>query len=473
MSILFRLGFIVVLCAIVSLGGRGIPLVGPTTAFGAEASLEDLERRIAELERIIRELKVTQQQDPDGRIEDLERQIEGLTRELERLRLGEAAEVDATAGNDRELSITGLGASASKIYRKDSGVSIGGYGEMVYTSPMDEDEAGNAVNRTAELDFLRAILYFGYRFNDKWLLNSEFEFEHASTSRSGSASVEFAYIDYMHSEAFNLRFGMLLAPIGFINEFHEPTTFYSVNRPNIENRIIPTTWRENGLGTYGTFETISWRLYLLNGLDGKEFDASGLRGGRQKGGDALAEDFGFAGRFDWEPTPGVIAGFSFYLGDSAQDFQPSTVNLSTGLYSGHLEATFFGVRVRALGAMATIDDAKEFNDAMVAMGNASPDLAERMLGGYLEIGYDIFSAVGVGNQALIPFVRYEAWNTQETMPEGYEALEDNSRYDASQITVGIAYQPIPQLIFKGDYQINSTEAETGVDQVNLGVGYLF
>ena len=63
-----------------------------------------------------------------------------------------------------------------------------------------------------------------------------------------------------------------------------------------ERRIIPTTWRENGVGVLGSVGPFAYRAYLLNGLDATGFSPEGLRGGRQKGSRALASDFGFAGR---------------------------------------------------------------------------------------------------------------------------------------------------------------------------------
>ena len=81
----------------------------------------------------------------------------------------------------------------------------------------------------------------GYRFNDRFLFNSEIEVEHAK-----EIFVEFAYVDFQATESFGLRGGMLLVPMGLVNEFHEPTVFMGAERPVTENRIIPSSWRENG-----------------------------------------------------------------------------------------------------------------------------------------------------------------------------------------------------------------------------------
>ena len=215
--------------------------------------------------------EVAAQQTDAERIAEIERNIEALAAELERMDLGDAV-VDIDSGE------RGFGPAASRVYKVESGLSIGGYGEFLY-----ETYAGSKQDRTAsgkkdQFDALRAILYTGYKFNDRLLFNSEIEVEHAK-----EIYLEFAYVDYMFTENVGMRAGMLLAPLGLTNELHEPPIFLGTERPLTENKIIPTTWRENGIGLFGETETTSWRVYTMNSLNGAKFTSSGLRGGRQKG----------------------------------------------------------------------------------------------------------------------------------------------------------------------------------------------
>ena len=205
----------------------------------------------------------------------------------------------------------GLGPAASKVYNVERGVSIGGYGEMLYQSFASETEDGSASAKSDQLDFLRAIVYVGYKFNDRIHFNSEIEFEHASTGKGGEVSVEFAYLDFSLRPELGIRGGMLLVPMGFINELHEPPIFYGARRPEVESAIIPTTWRENGAGIFGEAGPVEYRAYAVAGLDASGFSASGIRGGRQKGARSLAEDFAFTGRVDLTSVPGLLAGISF------------------------------------------------------------------------------------------------------------------------------------------------------------------
>ncbi len=160
----------------------------------------------------------------DARLAELERQIGLLAEEIEKLRLGDTAAV-ADQGEH------GLGPAASKIYRTKKGVSIGGYGEVLYQAFDSQRDDGEDSAKTDTADFLRAVLYVGYRFSHRWVLNTELEFEHASTGESGSVSVEFAYLDYLWRPAAGFRGGLVLLPMGFLNELHEPTVFLGAQRP--------------------------------------------------------------------------------------------------------------------------------------------------------------------------------------------------------------------------------------------------
>ena len=424
--------------------------------------IERLEKEVADLQAAIDELRglgIAEQ-----RLAEIERRIEILATEVEDLKVGEAAVV-AT----RVEAMPGLGPAASKVYRKESGVSIGGYGEALFERFADERDDGSASGKTDQFDLLRGVLYFGYKFDDRFLFNSEIEFEHASTSKSGSASVEFAYVDYLYKTGFNPRFGLVLIPMGFLNELHEPTVFLGAKRPETERRIIPSTWRENGIGAYGDVGGFSYRSYIVNGLNAAGFSASGLRGGRQKGSKAKAEDFAWVGRLDYTASPGLMAGGSVYLGDSGQGLTGTdgqTLGVRTLIWEGHLDYRYRGWELRGLFSRSDLDDVAELNKALGLEGSAS--VGETLEGYYLQAGYDVLG--GRRGRSLTPYLRWERLNTQASVPDGYTT---NPANDARILTLGLAYQPIEQLIIKVDYQDVENEAGTGVDQFNVGLGYIF
>ncbi|MEJ2502656.1 MAG: FAD:protein FMN transferase [Gemmatimonadota bacterium] len=279
-------------------------------------------------------------------LERLKRQVEAITRELERIRLGSDVVPEA------DSSILGFGPAASKVYAVNEGVSIGGYGEILYVIPSGELEDGTESTATSTFDALRGIVYLGYKFNDRVLVNTEIEIEHGN-----EAFLEFAYLDYKVTDSFGLRGGLLLAPLGLVNELHEPPVFLGTTRPLVEQRIIPTTWRENGLGVFGDVGPVSYRAYIMNGLEGVDFSDAGLRGGRQKGSKALAEDLAVTARADYTAVPGLLVGGSVYYGGSGQGVVVGTeeVQANTFIWEGHASYQARGLDLRGLVAGATVD----------------------------------------------------------------------------------------------------------------------
>ena len=389
-------------------------------------------------------------------VAELERRIDVLAEEIERLRSGEDERLDVD-----EARRLGLAPSAAATYAIDQGVSIAGYGEMLLENYADSS------GKTTQFDYLRAILYAGYRFNDKFLFNSEIEVEHAK-----EIFVEFAYVDYQATENFGLRGGMLLVPMGLVNEFHEPTVFMGAERPVTENRIIPSTWRENGGGFYGAFDQVSFRAYVLNGFNGSSFSSGGLRGGRQKGGKAKSTSIAFTGRLDITPTPGVFFGASFYAGDSGQGeivVDGTEYGIGTNIFDLHGQAQVRGFDLRALMARASLSDAAMLNMALGKSGSSG--VGSGLAGQYIQVGYDLLSQVpAAGGVGLTPYVRYETVDTQAEMPAGFErSLSTDNTY----FTFGIELKPNPGVVLKVDHAWVSNDANSGVNQFNINLGYAF
>ena len=452
-----RSGLILIMISVVCL--TAVSAAGQTPD---EEKIRELEREVAELKAAVEELRALGL--AEDRLAEIERRLGILAEEMEDLKVGEAA-----VKVSRDQSISGLGPAASKVYQKDQGVSIGGYGEALlefFDESRDDGSESGAVDR---FDFLRAVVYFGYKFSDSWVFNSEIEFEHASTSEGGSASVEFAYLDYVYRDGFNLRTGLVLIPMGWLNELHEPTVYLGAVRPRTENRIIPTTWRENGIGAYGAFGGFDYRTFVVNGLDASGFSAKGLRSGRQKGAKAKAEDFAWVGRLDFTGVPGLTAGLAGYFGNSGQDLEDAegdSIAVGTSIIDLHVEYRYRGLELRGLWARAELEDVARLNKALGYTGNQS--VGETLEGGYLQAGFDVLA--GRGKSSLTPYLRWEEINTQQEVPEGWSS---NPANDEQLLTLGLAYQPIEQLIFKAEYQNIDDKAGTGVDQFNLSTGYIF
>ena len=409
--------------------------------------IQKLEREVTELKAEIAALKSTSTE--SSRIAELERKLEVLAGEIEAMKIGEAAQAT--------VSEHGLGPAASKVYHAERGLSIGGYGEVLYQNFRSD--------RSSEIDLQRAVLYFGYKFDDKWVLNSEVEYEHGV-----GAEVEFAYLDYLWKPQMSFRAGRVLLPVGLINELHEPTVYLGANRPAIETLIIPTTWREDGFGLFGQAGPFSYRTYLLAGLNAEGFTSEGLVEGRQEGVESKADDIAWVGRLDYTGVPGLLAGGSVYTGDSGQGVRSVTgrrLGVATKLYEGHLEWKWRGLEFRALGVQAKIDDVAALNETLGLTGDES--IGSKLQGYYVQLGYDVLAGHG-GGRSLTPFARYESFDTQKEVPVGFLR---NPANDINSLTMGIAFKPIDQIVIKADYQKFDNAAKTGVDQINVLLGYIF
>ena len=389
---------------------------------------------------------------------ELERRIDILSEEITNLKAHQM-------GVSKNESVYGLGNSASKVYFVPQGLSIGAYGEIVYTSYASENQDGDSVTKDPALEALRYVLYVGYKFNDKWVFNSEIEIEHANEIYN-----EFMYVDYLHSNELNARFGLMLLPVGFVNMQHEPTLFPSVQRPLTEKYIIPSTWREIGAGLFGTVGNIAYNAYLINGGDADDISpTSGFRGARKKGGadgEKNAATGAFTGRADYNFDTQSYVGASVYAGQASTDAvaNKDQENLTTNLYDLHAQYGQGGLRVRALYTEMNYANASDWNKIA---GNTA--LPEKIQGGYLEAMYNVWA--GKSAASLSPFVRYERVNLNAEFDEDQFAYQGKG--DFYSYTVGLAYAPIPRLVFKADYAFINNKADSAVNEFNLGMGFNF
>ncbi len=403
----------------------------------------------------------------EDRVKDLEGKLDVLTKEIESLRLGEAAAPSA------EPPRLGLGPAASKVYARN-GVSIGGYGEILYQNFSGSREDGSPSHLTPTIDLARAVLYFGYKFDAHFVFNSEVEYEHAVTAsdKGGETEIEFAYVDWLSGRrALNVRAGLVLIPVGLINQLHEPPTFLGARRPDVETVILPSTWREIGFGGWGDVGPWTYRLYVVNGLNAAGYAADGLREGSQEGSNALARSFALTGRLDYTGVPGVLVGASFFTGNAGQgQATPSGEGFAarTTFVDLHLDAKWRGASFRALWAQSTVGDAAAIDQANGLEGDES--VGRRQQGWYVEAGFDVLSLRPASRMALVPFARYEAWDTQAAVPDGYARNPGN---DVTQWTAGLVFKPIPQVVLKVDGQWRKNAARTGVNQFNAALGYEF
>jgi len=475
-----RLCISVCLCVLAGTAGAlaQAPQPAPADApLSPDQRIRQLEQLLADTRAELAKLKASSTSaEIDARLDELSRRIDILAREIENLKMGEAAPATEAGAPSGETSVEryGIGPAGARVYAVKKGLSIGGYGEVLYNNFASKDQSGAPSDGEDVITLLRAVIYLGYKFDRHFVVNTEIEYENAvvASDKGGEAEVEFAYIDYLHSPAFNARAGLVLIPSGLINQLHEPTSFLGARRPDVEDLIIPTTWRELGAGMYGTCGPVSYQAYGVNGLNAAGYTADGgIREGRQEGSNARAQSWAFAGRVDFTALPGLLAGISVFSGDAGQgQYTPSgqKIGARTTVFDVHADWRWRGLWLRGLYAHTSVSQAELVNQLNDFEGDES--VGSRQEGWYLQAGFDVLSLVSGSKFNLVPFVRYEQYDTQAAVPVGYAR---NPANDVEQLTLGIAFQPIPQLILKADWQQRHNAADTGVNVWNASLGYVF
>ena len=463
-----------------------------SSSMAVAATLGDLERQLKEIQTQIEGLKL-EKQEQDRRVKEIEtaqkekamkeaeaQREQAKRREEQERKTGILAEEMETLKSKFTLpetveykSLYGLGPAASKVYQMPRGLSIGGYGEASAIFFVGDNEGPS--KRSNVGDLVRFVTYIGYKFSDRIILNSEIEFEHATTnstvsSSGGSVSVEFATLDFLLAEQANIRAGLVLIPMGFLNEIHEPPFYFGNLRPEVEQRIIPTTWRELGVGLHGTIlPGLTYRTYVVNSLNAKGFTNANIRGARQSGDRALFEDMAWTARLDYAPIPGLQVGGSVFWGNTGQDqlFAGKKIDANLTLFEFHGQYQYRGLQLRALFAQGHIGDADVLSAALVANG----PISSRIVGGYAEVGYDILPVLFPGtDMSLSPFIRFERLDTQADVPAGF--TPDRSR-DIRVINAGLSFKPIPNVVIKLDYRNLDAEVGQIADEFNIGFGFVF
>jgi hypothetical protein len=408
--------------------------------------------------------------------EVLREKVEILAEEVARLKEQMAL---PTTEEERLTGRYGMGPLASKVYGVPGGVSVGGYGEFHFAASLEEGAADQA-------DFYRFIAYLGYKFSDRIVMNTEIEFEHATTEESwagesGTVSVEFAYLDFLLDESFNVRAGNLLVPMGFVNVLHEPPFYRGNFRPEVERRIIPSTWRELGLGAHGAFgEGFSYTAYALTGLNGAGFSDRGVRGGRQNGNHALFNDVGLVGALEYDHRGLVQVGASAYTGGADHDGipfeEPFTAEVSNTLWEIHGQLRHRGLAARALFTRADLDGAEDLTAALYPATDPDEDrlVPATQQGWYVDVAYDLAPLLVDGPSfSLSPWFRYEELRLQDEVPSFDGRAADPAR-DQRILTVGLEAKPHPQVVLKLDWIHATSEADDEAeDTVALGAGFAF
>ncbi len=370
--------------------------------------------------------------------------------------------------------------------------TFGGYGELTFnklngTSQSNLQDRGNgntsSILPNSVIDLRRFVLFFGHDFTDDLRFYSEVEFEHAVASAAdmGEAEIEQAFLDWLPSHAVNFRVGLILMPMGIINVYHEPTTFNAVDRPDVDTVIIPTTWREAGLGLFGEIaEGLRYQVYAGTSFNANGFNAQyNLFDGHQEADLAFGGDLSIIGRLDWEPILGTVIGAAAYGGTSGNSLTSTVGAVPLGMYDVDARTRLGGFSGRIELAVLTIGDAAALDRSLQASWNAANGtlvpwdgpVSSLSYGGYVEAAYDLLHLLAPGaTQGLTLFDRIDAVDTQAGVPVGFSAVLTDERWSD---IVGIVYRPIPEIAFKADYRRQYLGDGEAYNEIDSGIAWLF
>ncbi len=373
-------------------------------------------------------------------------------------------------------------------------VKVHGYGEMHYNNKLDENGGNTEIDQHRFVIGVHAILA-------DWIhLNAEIDFEHAAQE----LEFELAYLDFLIDETFNARAGVMILPIGLLNEFHEPNLFWSVERPDFQKNIIPTTWSGAGAGIFGTpVEGVNYRLYAVNsvqsirpagfstgggsggsGGDGGRFrGSSGIRSGRQQINELTAEDFAATGRLELTKLfPGLQLGFSFYVGNTTHDLIPEGGLIT--LLEADMKFRKQWFEMNASVANIDVNDAAAINayctaQNVITAGTCTADVGDNIFGWNVQAGVHVPQLLGLPtSHDVVTWFMFERIRPQDSVPSGTTPTA-GVNYNVFQ--GGITYLPIPAVAIKADFKhqrfdnANFAVGKVGksASTANLGIAYMY
>ena len=360
---------------------------------------------------------------------------------------------------------------------------ISGYGSIFYQH--DQNEQKGIINLE------RFVFFIGHQFNNKIAFFSETEVEDAKISGGepgGEISLEQAFIRFKLNSRQYIVAGLFTPRIGMLNENHLPVNFNGVERPIVEQIVIPATWRELGIGFYSQAANLplNYSIALINGLDASRFEhGSGIREGRAEGKLASANNLAVTASLQY-----FLSDFKFQVSGYAGGTTPfgrreaDSLTLKSGFFGapiylteGNIQYARHGFTSKAIFSYISYPEAVTTNKVFAT------NIASSMYGGYVEAGYNLFASSKnekLQSKELNVFARYEMLDLNNTIPS-------NAIYDGTEkqhhLIAGVGYLPIPNVVIKADVRLMHTgpvnPALTTLPYnknntfINLGIGYSF
>ena len=367
---------------------------------------------------------------------------------------------------------------------------VGGYGEMVSafkdygTNRFYGSHEGNTKEHRSTISIPRFVLAGDYKFNSKWILGVEIEFEsggvgtayelentengeyETEVEKGGEVALEQFHITRLIDRGFNVRAGHVILPVGQNNGHHEPINFFGTVRPEGETSIIPNTWHETGLEFFGTvgkgLATFDYQAFVTTGLNANGFDRNNWAQGGKQG---IFEEDNFShpaytARIDWRGVPGLRLGGSFYycanVGANADKMQTykGKGKMPVRIYSVDAQYKNSFVEARCNFLWGNLTNSQVLSQRNGGQSNASPytrvtPVAHEAVAYGGELGVNLRGIVGdYSFPEIIPFARYEYYNPQEDVVGMFSA---DNRCKVGMWVAGLNWRVLPNLVVKADY----------------------
>lgn len=431
-------------------------------------------------------------------LESLQKQITAQQAEIQSLRqkVGEMKTDRGELPPEKQTEHKEL-ADFSMNYRSDGflkagGLKFGAYGEMLYRW---------REHSVSAFDPRRLVLLPSYAVNDWMVFNSEIEIEHGGAgtdfTNDGNVEIEQAYVDFPVNEHFNWRsLGLDVVPVGRINLYHEPTVFYSTDRPELYREMIPSTWTEGASSIYGKIvDGLQYQAMISTGLEDRSAanginGNNGLRDARPSTGQNFSQTNGtpaFTGRLAYQPPwiPGLDGSTSWHHSEASSTSSAFALNGDLNVDLIDTELRYFipktGWELRADCAIALIGNAGSLQANHD--GDPTNNVGDHMWGAYAEVAYHFWPETwkkGRGkNMDLVPFARYTHLDLQTGRSGGSDATANSGGNERDIYTFGFAYFPAREIVLKLDYRIVDDHRTTGtpagseLNQLQFLTGFFF
>ncbi len=375
---------------------------------------------------------------------------------------------------------------------------LGGYGEVL-ARRMDYGlnrwtgiaNGSSRVNH-ADISIPRFVLALDYKFNKRWTLGAEIEFEAGGTGteyeietgtgsengeyeteieKGGEVALEQFHITYSHAPWLNIRAGHLIVPVGLTNSHHEPIFFFGTRRPEGETTILPSTWHETGISVFGrvgsAMATFDYEAQVVAGANPNGFDKYNWI---QKGKQGYFESDNFTSpayvvRLDWVGVPGLrLGGSMYYVANAGKNCDKLITYKAYGslpVFIWNLDGQYIGryvtARANILSGNVHNADAISIVNRLYSKAspyNRTPYVAKRALTWSAEVGFNLHEICSALNwtdnmPVVYPFAHYEYYNPQEKGQTTASTMD--ARCQVSLWQIGLNWKPLPNLVVKADY----------------------